>query len=302
VSFDARYLASLPERAVRSLAAIAGGVLREAGEVVVPSALRKTTLYATMVDVALKFLIVEVGQVEGVYPTGEQLASGFLIKKTASHGIELLGILTFHASPIWILAALADATGGGRTLIREIAEELQQEGLIEPGARLETMEQVLDGLERTSSHLAKTLNLPPVDVEGLRKEWSALQSELQSIPPKKMPAIGRIEQVWQGLQESAKAQGKSVFVVSSAMAVSTVAHVPADLLWLSRAAALAMKRTGRVVGEVVLDHYVETLREISRTGFAAYWAREFRPYLHAAAQQFAPGHESSTEKVLRRKS
>src|ERR1051325_5257369 len=101
------------------------------------------------------------------------------------------------------------------------------------------MEQVLDGLERTSSHLAKTLNLPPVDVEGLRKEWSALQGELRSIPPKKMPAADRLEQVWRELQESAKAQGKSVFVVSSAMAVSTVAHVPADLLWLSRAAALA---------------------------------------------------------------
>jgi hypothetical protein len=296
-----RYLASLPERAVRSLAALAGGLLRETGEVVLPATIRRTTLYRTMVDVALKFMIVEVGQVEGVYPTGEDLAQGFLLKKTASHGIELLGILAFHASPIWVLAALADATGGGRTLIHEIAEALQEEGLIEPGVRLETMEQVLDGLERTSSHLATTLNLPPVDVAGLRREWSAFQSELKTIPPRKLPAPGRVEQVWKELKESAQAQGKSVFTVSTVMAISTVAHVPADLLWLSRAARSAVKRTGRVLGEALLDHYVDTLREIRETGFAAYWSREFRPYLRAAAGQFAAGKISSTEKVLRRR-
>jgi hypothetical protein len=54
-----------------------------------------------------------------------------------------------------------------------------------------------------------------------------------------------------------------------------------------------------VIGEAILDHYVEVLAEIGRTGFLAYWARELRPYLRAAAEQFAPGHESLTERWLR---
>ncbi|MBZ5617366.1 MAG: hypothetical protein LAQ69_01345 [Acidobacteriia bacterium] len=295
-----RYILSLPERAIRSLGALSGGLLREIGNVALPASVRRTTLYRTMVDVALQFLIEEVGQVEHIYPAEGRLAENFLLKRTASHGIELLGILAFHASPIWILAALADATGGGRKLIQEMSQALQQEGLIEGEVHFQTLDQVLDGLEKTSEHLATTLNLPPVDIAGLRREWSRLKSELQTIPPRSLPAPERVERVWMELQESAKEQHRSVFVVSSLMAISTVAHVPANVVWLSRAARSAARRTGKVMGEAILDHYSEALGEISRTGFMAYWTREFRPYLRGAAEQFAPGHESATERWLSR--
>src|ERR1700687_1365872 len=153
-----KYILSLPERVIRALGALSGGLLREIGNVALPSGVRRTTLYRTMVDVALRFLIEEVGQVEGVYPAEGRLAEDFLLKRTASHGIELLGILAFHASPIWVLAALADGTGGGRKLIQEIGQALQEEGILAGEARFETpfetMEQILDGLEKTSAHLA----------------------------------------------------------------------------------------------------------------------------------------------------
>jgi len=295
-----KYLLSLPERAIRSLGALSGGLLREIGNVALPASVRRTTLYRTMVEVALRFLIEEVGQVEGVYPSEGRLAEDFLLKRTASHGIELLGILAFHASPVWVLAALADATGGGRKLILEIADALKEEGLLERDARFETMDQVLLGLEKTSDHMATTLNMPPVDIAGLRREWEQLKHELTNIPPKKVPALERIEGVWEELQSTARQQGRSVFVVSSLLAVSTVAHVPANVLWLSRAARSAVRRTGRVLGDTILDHYTASLGEIGRTGFFAYWSREFRPYLRGAAEQFAPGHESLTEKLLKR--
>ncbi|HXB68261.1 MAG TPA: hypothetical protein VNY05_08460 [Candidatus Acidoferrales bacterium] len=293
------YVLSLPERVIRSLGALSGGLLREIGNMALPASIRRTTLYRTMVDVALRFLIEEVGQVEGIYPNAGRLAEHFLLQRTASHGIELLGILAFHASPIWVLAALADATGGGRKLIHEISQALQEEGLLEREVHFETMEQILDGLEKTTGHLAGTLNLPPVDIPGLRREWLQLKDEMRTIPPKNVPAIDRIQKVWDELRRSAAQQNRSVFVVSSLMAVSTVAHVPANLLWLSRAARSAARRTGKVLGETILDHYSDALAEIARTGFIPYFAREFRPYLHAAAAQFAPAHESLTERLLR---
>lgn len=291
---------SLPERVVRSLGALSGGLLREIGVVVVPASLRRTTLYRTMVDVTLRFLIEEVGQVEGIYPTEGHLAANFLLQRTASHGIELLGILSFHASPVWVLAALADVTGAGNTLVREISQALKDEGLLESDARFETVEQMLDGLEKTTSRLAQTLNLPPVDIAGLRREWETFRQEAQAIPPKRVPTPERLESIWDEMRRTAKEQGRSVFTVSSLMAVSALAHVPGNVLWLSRAAHSAARRTGKVLGEAILDHYVQALAEISRTGFAAYWAREFRPYLRAAALQFAPRHETLTERLLHR--
>jgi hypothetical protein len=295
-----KYVLSLPERAIRSLGALSGGLLREIGNVALPASVRRTTLYRTMVDVALRFLIEEVGQVQGVYPSETRLAENFLLKRTASHGIELLGILAFHASPVWILAALADATGGGRKLIQEISQALKEEGLLEPDASFETMDQMLDGLEKTSGHLAVTLNLPPVNIVNLRREWAQLKDELAAIPPKNMPAAERVEQVWSDLQRAAREQDRSVFMVSSLMAISAVSHLPANVFWLSKAARSAARRTGKVLGEAILDHYAVTLRDISQQGFGAYWAREFRPYLRGAAEQFAPGRQSLTERLLTR--
>ncbi|HWD00193.1 MAG TPA: hypothetical protein VG456_25715 [Candidatus Sulfopaludibacter sp.] len=293
-----KYVLSLPERAVRSLGALSGGLLREIGNVALPASVRRTTLYRTMVEVALRFLIEEVGQVEGVYPSEGNLAENFLLKRTASHGIELLGILAFHASPIWILAALADATGGGRKLIQEIAQALKEEGLLERNASFETMDQVLDGLETTSTHLAVTLNMPPVKIDSLRQEWIRLKEELATIPPRNVPALDRLEALWSDLRTAAKQQDRSVFTVSSLMALSAVSHLPANVLWLSKAARSAARRTGKVLGETILDHYTATLADISKTGFLAYWTREFRPYLRGAAEQFAPAHGSLTERFL----
>ncbi len=79
----ARYVVSLPERVVRSAAALAGGLIREIGDVSVPSAVRRTKTYQMMVDIALRFMIEQVGEVKGVYPSGDELASDFL---AAPHG------------------------------------------------------------------------------------------------------------------------------------------------------------------------------------------------------------------------
>ena len=43
-----------------------------------------------------------------------------------------------------------------------------------------------------------------------------------------------------------------------------------------------------------------TLEEIRSAGYAAYWVREFRPYLKAAVLQFSPRRVSLTERMLRK--
>lgn len=294
------YVLSLPERVVRSLGALSGGLLREIGTVMLPASLRRTALYRNMIDVTIRFLVEEVGQVESVNGSEDRLAQNFLLRRTASHGIELLGILTFRASPVWVLAVLADVTGAGHRLIREITDSFKEEGLLDPESRFETMDELLDGLEKSSAHLADTLNMPPIDIAGLRRELKTLQEQLPRIPIAKMPTPERLERVWMKLQQSAESQGRSVFVISSLMAISTLAQVPANMLWLSRASRSAARRTGRVFADEVLQHYSTALDEISDTGVMEYWRRQFRPYLRAAAVQFVPQRKSSTERLLRK--
>src|SRR5580692_3644440 len=171
-----RYLVSLPERVVRSVSALCAGLLRQIGEVTLPPSLRQTRLYGTMVETTLRFLIEQVGQVDGVYPAEGKLAENFLIKRTLGDGIDLAGMVAFHASPVWVFAALADLSGAGRHFVDEIATSLKEEGLLDRNARFEGVDQILNGLERTSGQLATSLRTPPLDVPGLRREWSALKA------------------------------------------------------------------------------------------------------------------------------
>jgi hypothetical protein len=296
----ARYLVSLPERVVRSAAALAGGLIREIGDVSLPAAVRRTKTYQMMVDIALRFMIERVGEVKGVYPTGDGLASDFLLRRTAGHGIELAGLLAFRASPVWIMAALADVSGAGRHIVQEIAEAMQQEGLLAPEARFENVDQLLEGLEQTASQVADLCNAPPLDVAGLRREWATFRTAVAKIPPRNLPTAGFLREHWDELKAEAAAQNRGVFELSSVMAVSALARVPVTLLRLARATNRAAWRSGQTLGGSVLLHYSQVLSEIHERGYAAYWAEEFRPYLRAAADQFSPRHRSLTTRFINR--
>jgi hypothetical protein len=87
------------------------GLLRELGEVSIPQTIRCGQLYRNLVEDTLRFLIEHVGEVNGVYPGEDKLSKDFLVRRAVGNGVELVGILAFRASPVWVLAALADASG-----------------------------------------------------------------------------------------------------------------------------------------------------------------------------------------------
>jgi len=55
------YFVSLPERVLRSATGLAAGLVRELGDVAIPSSVRRTRLYHNLVDSTLRFLIEQVG-------------------------------------------------------------------------------------------------------------------------------------------------------------------------------------------------------------------------------------------------
>lgn len=294
------YVLSLPERVLRSASALAGGLLNELGEAALPAAVRRTRLYRSLVETALRFLIEQVGEVEGVYPAGTELAENFLLRRTAGNGIELIGILTFRASPVWVLAALADLSGAGRMLIGEIAESLRAEGLIGPEARPSTMDQILDALEETAGRAAEAINTPPLDVAGLRQEWAAIQNSARGLSLSRLPAIETLERSWRDLDSTARREGQTVFQLSALLALEAVTRLPRGMTWLGKSSLVAARVTGDAVATHILEHYSETLQTIRTMGLANWWMVQFRPYLAAAARQFSLDKISWTQKFLRR--
>jgi hypothetical protein len=294
------YLLSLPERVVRSVLGLGAGVAREVGEVAVPASVRRGQLYRNLVDATLRFLIEQVGGAEGVYEDVGTLPDDFLVRRTAGNAVEALGIVAFRVSPVWVLAALADVCGIGRHLIPEIADALKAQGLLDAETQFTSVEQMLDGLERTSSRLAATVNTPPLDVAALRTEWRAIREDARSLQPGALPSRETIGAVWAQLKHAAARQDRSIFETSSMLAVAAARGLPDGVRWLSASAMVGATRTGRVVAATLLDDYKQTLDEIQQAGFVRYGTRQLRPYVQAAAGQFSPARRTLTQRILER--
>jgi hypothetical protein len=285
---------------LRSASALSAGVVREVADVALPIGVRRGRLYRTLVEASLRFLIEDVGRVEGTYPPEDKLARNFLARRTLGNGVDAMGILAFHASPVWVLAALADVCGAGRQLIPEISQSLKDEGLLAPGDSFTTMEQLLAGLERTSAQLADTINTPPLDVAGLREEWSKIAAEARRLPAPKLPSRADITGLWTDLRAAAAEQNRSVFDISSLLAVSAVGELPRRARLLSRSATLAARKSGDAMSEALLEHYRTTLANIRETGFLAYGTRQLSPYLKAALKGFSSDQQTLTERFVRK--
>jgi hypothetical protein len=293
-----RYAASLPERVVRSASALAAGAVREVAVVALPIGFRRGRLYRSLVDVTLQFLIENIGGVQNPQPSEQKLGEDFLLRRAAGNGIELMGVIAFRASPVWVLAALADVAGFGRQLIPEIADSLKKEGLLAEGDSFATMDQLLAGLERSSGQLAESVNSPPLDVAGLREEWRKFVVEAKQMPAPQLPTAGAVTRVWQDLRAAAEREQRSVFEVSSLLAVSAVGELPERVRVLSKAAAIVLRHGGSALSNALLDHYRESLQQMREVGFVGYGVRQLTPYTHAALGAFSPARSTLTDRLL----
>jgi hypothetical protein len=292
------YLLSVPERVIRSALGLSAGLLREVGEVVLPQGVRRGALYKSLVDTTLRYVIEQVGGAEGVYPIEQPQPVDFLARRGAGHAIELLGIVAFRVSPVWVLAALADLSGLGRHLIPEIAEALKAEGLLHEAIQFESVDQLLDGLEKTSSRLAQAMNTPPLNVAELRKEWQTIRSQARGANPLQLPSPTAIGKQWEQLKQESTRQGRSIFETSSLIAIAAVRALPNKARWLSASTRVGAARAGKLLAADVLDGYSQTLNELRKVGYLSYAKRQLSPYLRACVDQFSQQRRTLTQRLL----
>src|SRR3712207_3263030 len=145
------YLASLPERAARAGAALTGGLVFEASEVVLPLAVRRSMLYQAIVGRLLRITVELVGGVEGVYPAQEMPVRELLVRKTAGNAVELSSFLAVGWSPLWLLAGASDLLGGTKAYLRAPVTELRDAGVLAADVDVTSFEELLTALEDRKS-------------------------------------------------------------------------------------------------------------------------------------------------------
>ena len=271
------YLASLPERTARAGAALTGGLVYEASEVMLPNAVRRSKLYQAIVGRLLRITIELVGDVEGVYPTEEMPVRELLVRKTAGNAVELASFLAVGWSPVWLLAGASDLVGGSKVYLQALVAELRDAGVLAADADVASFEELLTALEGASGVLADAVDVPPLNVPSVRTSWQELQRQAADLPD-----AADLEKIFAELQLAARQEDRSMLEISSMVALGAV-------------------RTGVRLGNVhIFDYYRRALRTIVEEGLLTFLRRTSTPYLTRARSHFDPESSTYSERLLRR--
>lgn len=198
-------------------------------------------------------------------------------RKAAGNVVEFAGILSVGWSPLWLLAAASDITGGTKTYLRALAGELKRGGLLADDRGVTSFEDLLTRVEKTSAALADTIDLPPMNIQDIRASWESFRRNASDLPnPEHQAAI------YSDLRQASQQGGLSLLEVSSIVALSAA-------------------RAGIQLGNThIFGCYHEALGAILREGVPAYAQRIAAPYISTAGRHLDPRVPTYTERLLLR--
>jgi hypothetical protein len=273
------FLASLPERLVRTVAAAVGGAVHETAQLLLPRFVRRSRLYEATAKNLLRVTIELVGGVDRP-PAPDELepdVGKLAVRKSAGNVVELGSIAAFGFSPLWLLAAASDVTRGTRVYLDAFVGELQHAGIVAEGAEYATVDDLLGALEGATGTTARMIDVPPLEVQALRRSLTDLREDATGLP-----GPGQLASLYRGLRGVAAREHRTLLEVSVGM-------------------GLAFFNAARKVGrQHVLDAYTEDLSPVRDEGFGAYATRVSKPYAQAVARHFDPGHQTLTERAIDR--
>lgn len=270
-----RFLVSLPERIVRSLIALAGGVVHETAQLALPRLVRTSRLYEATAKNLLRIAIELVGGVEGSSTVEATPPKELAVRKGAGNVVELGSIAAFGFSPLWLLAGASDVARGSRVYLAALVGELKQARVLGEHVEVASVDELLGVLERGAGRTARLVDIPPLELSELRSSLGELRSEADSLPtPQALASLFR------ALQGEARREDRSLLEVSSGL-------------------GLAFLTSARNVGrEHLVVPYVEDWEPLRREGFGDYARRVSAPYRDAVTGHLDPARETHTERAL----
>jgi len=276
------FIASLPERAVRALAAGLFGAVHETANLVLPRLVRRSRFYEATAKNMLRIGVELVGGVEALRAEGEPQEPGagrIAVKKAAGNAVEFGSIAAFGFSPLWLLAAASDVLNGTKTYLRTLEDELTRAGVLAEGVHFGSVDDLLGALEGTTGVTANLIDLPPLELRELRTSLIELRDDAASLP-----RPGELASLFDGLVRTARIEERSLLQVSNGVGIAFLAS------------ARSVTRTHLVVP------YGEDWRPLRDEGFGAYAVRVSGPYRSAINGHFDTSRPSWTERIARRAS
>ena len=280
-----QYSISLPERAIRSTAAIVGGIAQQSATLLVPSAFQDSKTYKTFVKQMLDMVAHDIGGAERAdgEETPDTQVEGYVAKKTVGTFVDLAGMATLHVSPMTILAVMSDVAYGSNVYLRQLGDELKREGVIDADSTIDHAADLLEAIGSASGKATDRFDKPPLSLDGLRETIEEAQASVGTIDATKIIPQAEIKRMWSEMQDMADSQDVDLIDVSSAMTMYTLNQVAT----VSKGALTTIRVTGNLLDEHLFDHYWQGLQRINDEGIWQIFASSSQPYIEAVWMNFS---------------
>ena len=292
------YTISLPERYIRSLTALLGGMLHETTDILIPDFVKDTTTYNLFVTNLLRFAVENIGEVKDVYDD-EGLDEDYASRKLLGNAIEGIGIATVHVSPLWIFAFFADSVKGGKMYIKRLRAELIEKGYIDSKNDSDSIQDLLEGIERTTASFAQNIDTPPLSKDEIIENIKEIQDSVGGLFFKTGQVTGdakdKISNLIQQFLDTASEEDQSLIELSGVMTLQATERAKEAAV----VAITAPQVAGQILYENILEYYSETLSDIHERGYATVASETINPYGNAIIKQFSSDKETWTEKLFR---
>jgi len=289
------YILSLPERSIRSLAALAGGTTTLLAETLFPKSFRGTTTYRVTIGLMQQFIVERVaGMKSEIGEEQAKLSDDYVQRKMAGTALEAAGLLTMGASPLWVLAILGDAAGGSKIFLNRLVAYLKENGVVAEETQATELIDVLEAVQEASSKSATTIDTPPLSRAELSKLADEMKASYGRVFRSTTNLMPRLDAIWKNMEGLAHRENISMERLGGMMTVDAVS-------WSKKGmgVALATGRTGaELFDEKILDSYKKTLAAASEQGIDKYMSDHMRPFMQSARAHFDPAQKTWTEKKL----
>ena len=170
------FVLSLPERLVRSLAAVLGGGVHETAELVLPRFVRRSRLYEATAKNLLRSPRAR-RRGGAARPASSDAPRGEIaVRKGAGNAVELGSIAAFGFSPLWLLAAASDVAHGTRIYLDALVAELKAGGVLAEETEVATIDELLGALERGAGTARALIDLPPLELSEFRRSLAEFRA------------------------------------------------------------------------------------------------------------------------------
>lgn len=289
------YVLSMPERAVRGGSGLFGGLVRESAELLVPQSFQSSRTYTSMVRQMLDFMVHDVGGVptQGAASSTAEI-DNYVARKAVGNFLDIASLATLHLSPLVILAAVSDVAYGSQTYLKELAEELKNQGVIARESHIDHVNDLLGAVSQATAKTSSAFNTPPLSIEALKQTIAETRAAITLGDAKNVPSEAEVQRLWEQMRAIADREGVDLLAVGGAATLQSMG----EFATISRGAISTAKVAGKLFDRHVIEHYSQALGELQQKGFYRSVAESSEPYIACVWDNFHASRSTITEDLL----